>query len=188
MKNKALTIILSAVLIGCIGLSIYQYQTAVNLKNELSALTNTKNELTTEIENKTAELNNITSEIEEANNVISELTINVESLTESTEALQAEIDDLESENSVNNVLGENEVSTKTDTETGDLGLTQEEEDEVDAAIDKALREAYPELFGGGTTYTQGNYEHVGTPDSGEYINPDFALDGDYSEGAGAIVY
>lgn len=100
MKNKALTIILSATLITCIGVSIYQLNTASALKNRLSVLTNTKNELTAEIENKTEELKNITSETEEMSNTISELTVKMDSLNLLAEEMQSEIKSLEEAQSI----------------------------------------------------------------------------------------
>ncbi len=81
MKNRIVTVILSAILIICIGASIYQYKTTSNLKSSLSLLANTKNDITTEIESKTEEVKNTTSEIEKANTTISDLTTEKDNLT-----------------------------------------------------------------------------------------------------------
>lgn len=101
MKKKALTIILSIILLICIGGNIYQNRTTSKLRESLSELTNAKNELTTEIENKTKELNNITSEIETANATIEELTAKVDSLTSAINATQSKIDGINSTQEAN---------------------------------------------------------------------------------------
>lgn len=180
MKNKALTIILSTAFITCIGVSIYQLNTTSALKNRLSVLTNTKNELTVEIENKTEELKNITSETEEMNNTISELTTVMENLTSLTEEMQSEIKSLEEAQSIevnsthtdvvlgdDEYKGDEEETTEEDTKE-DLGLTQEEQDLATQIANQIMQEHPEWVSGGGTGGTQqGNYEHVGTPSTGE---------------------
>lgn len=201
MKNKALTIILSATLIACIGVSIYQLNTTSALKNRLSVLTNTKNELTAEIESKTTELAEIASETEEMNNTISELTTVMENLTSLTEEMQSEIKSLEEAQNIevnsthtDVVLGEDEYKgdeEETTEEATDSDLSQEANDRIDAAMDEAIDNILKDYYKFNpqpTQPAQGNYESVGTPDSGQFDDPNFALDGDYSEGAGAIVY
>lgn len=101
MKKKALTIILSIILLICIGGNIYQNRTTSKLRERLFELTNTKNELTAEIENKTKELNNITSEIETANATIGELTAKVDSLTSAINTTQSKIDSINSTREAN---------------------------------------------------------------------------------------
>lgn len=170
MKNKALTIILSTAFIACIGVSIYQLNTASALKNRLSVLRNTKNELTAEIENKTNELKNITSETQEMSNTISELTTVMENLTSLTEEMQSEIESLEAP-----------------IEDTDLGLTQEDEDEIRDMMKEILKEQYPELLTEGSTDNtgatqQGNYESVGTPSTGQFTNPNYTVGESGGEG------
>lgn len=198
MKNKTLTIILSTALITCIGVSIYQLNTASALKNRLSVLTNTKNELTAEIENKTEELKNITSETEEMSNTISELTAKMDSLNLLAEEMQSEIKSLEEAQSikVNSThtdvqLGEDEYKGDEEVNLKESATSTVTEADLDAIADQIyqdLLKEHPEWVADENTTQQGNYEHVGTPDSGQFDDPNFALDGDYSEGAGAIVY
>lgn len=167
MKKKALTIILSIALLICIGGNIYQNRTTSKLRERLFELTNTKNELTAEIENKTKELNNITSEIETANATIGELTAKVDSLTSAINTTQSKIDSINSTREAN----------------------MEEQAAVNR-IEENLKKKHPEWFTDtpSTGTGEGNYEHVGTPDSGELTNPGSFGHGDYSAGAGAQVY
>ena len=194
MKNKTLTIILLTAFIACIGVSIYQLNTTSVLKNRLSVLTNTKNELTAEIESKTTELAEIASETEEMNNTISELTTVMENLTSLTEEMQSEIKSLEEAqsievNSTHNdlVLGDDEY--KGDEEITTEETTEEEQQAIQSIADRMMAE-HPEWFdengnikvggGNGGSTTQGNYEHVGTPDNG--VIPEYTLGESGSEG------
>lgn len=167
MKSKTLTIILSTALIVCIGVSIYQLNTTSALKNRLSVLTNTKNELTAEIENKTEELKIITSETEEINNTISELTTVMENLTSMTEEMQSEIKSLE------------------EAKVADSDLSQEAEERIDAAMDEAIDNILKDYYKSNpqpTQPAQGNYESVGTPDSGQFTNPNYTVGESGSDG------
>lgn len=201
MKNKTLTIILSATLIACIGVSIYQLNTTSVLKNRLSVLTNTKNELTAEIENKTEELKNITSETEEMSNTISELTEKMDNLNLLAEEMQSEIKSLEEAQNIevnsthtDVVLGDDEYKgdeEETTEEDIDTGLTQEDEDEIRDMMKEILKEQYPELLTEGSTGNtggaqQGNYESVGTPDNG--VIPEFNMNDVTSDVAPGTVY
>lgn len=178
MKNKTLTIILSAILIICISLNIYQYIAASKLQESLSVLTNTKNELTSDIENKTTELNKLTSEIEAANTTISELTAKVESLTSSINDTQLEIDTLQQE------LADDE-------ETGDN--ISESDREIFDEIWAELEEEYPDLFvvpsseaTGNTTKSPG-YVSVDAPvDTGELPTYNFGEGGDSGVAPGTV--
>lgn len=170
MKKKTLTVILSITLLICVGGNIYQNVTTSKLHESLSELTNAKNELTAETENRTIELNNVTSEIETANTTIEELTAKVDSLTSAINATQSKIDGIN--------------STHTDVELGDdeykgddeepASTTSESDRELFDSIWEDLEKEYPDLFedpsASGNT-NQGNYENVGTPDSGELTNP-----------------
>ncbi len=65
-------------------------------------------------------------------------------------------------------------------------LSPAEQDAVDDIVEEIMAE-HPEWFT--DTPSTGNYEHVGTPDTGEFTNPDYEFgQGDYSEGAGGIIY
>lgn len=69
-------------------------------------------------------------------------------------------------------------------------LSPEKKAEVDAALERAKKK-HPEWFtddsAGNTNTGEGNYEHVGTPSTGELPTFEFGQ-GDYSAGAGAQVY
>lgn len=198
MKNKTLTIILSTALITCIGVSIYQLNTASALKNRLSVLTNTKNELTAEIENKTEELKNITSETEEMSNTISELTAKMDSLNLLAEEMQSEIKSLEEAQSikVNSThtdvqLGEDEYKGDNEANLKDAATSTVTEADLDAIADQIyqdLLKEHPEWVADENTPQQGNYEHVGTPSTGELTNPGSFGQGDYSGLEGGQVY
>lgn len=198
MKKKILTFILSIMLVACVGGNIYQNMTASKLRERLSELTNAKNELTAETENRTIELNNVTSEIETANTTIEELTAKVDSLTSAINATQSKIDDINSTHT-DVELGDDEY--KGDTGADALrskydSLSEEDQEMVDEIIAETkdevmekMKKEHPEWFtdnSSGNT-NQGNYENVGTPDSGE-LPGKMELDGDYSQYQGAIVY
>lgn len=198
MKSKTLTIILSTALIVCIGVSIYQLNTTSALKNRLSVLTNTKNELTAEIESKTTELAEIASETEEMNNTISELTTVMENLTSLTEEMQSEIKSLEEAQSikVNSThtdvqLGEDEYKGDEEVNLKDAATSTVTEADLDAIADQIyqdLLKEHPEWVADENTTQQGNYEHVGTPDSGELPTYTLGESGHVEGGEGAIVY
>ena len=169
MKSKYITIGLSIILLGCIGVNIYQYVTTSNLKSSLSTLTNMKNELTAEIDNKTVEFSNVTSEIEEANNTISNLTAEKEGLSLSNQELQAQLDELQED-----------IETVEEQDTSTANLTEEDMEAAEQIL-KELEEEHPEWFtdtSGNTS--EGNYEHVGTPSTGELPNTGKFGSGDYS--------
>lgn len=69
-------------------------------------------------------------------------------------------------------------------------LSPEKKAEVDAALERAKKK-HPEWFtddsAGNTNTGEGNYEHVGTPSTGE-LPGKLELDGDYSQYQGATVY
>lgn len=154
MKKKALTIILSIILLMCIGGNIYQNMTTSELRESLSELTNAKNELTAEIDNKTTVVNNITSEIETANATIGELTAKVDSLASAINATQSKIDGINSTHEAN----------------------MEEQAAVNR-IEENLKKKHPEWFADtpSTGTGEGNYEHVGTPDTGQFQNPNYTV-------------
>ena len=70
-------------------------------------------------------------------------------------------------------------------------LTEDRQAEVDAALQRA-KERHPDWFEDDSTNTSdntGDFEHVGTPSTGQYINPDYNLnEGDYSGLEGGQVY
>ncbi|MBD5508835.1 MAG: hypothetical protein HDR05_12530 [Lachnospiraceae bacterium] len=181
MKNKTLTIILSVILIICIGVNIYQYTTASKLKNSLSVLTNSKNEITTDIENKATELNSITSEIEAANTTISELTARVDSLSSSINSTQSEIENVQEE-----------ISNIEYASANDYGLTEEEQAMLEE-MEQEVMQKHPEWFSDTNpnkgTGNQGNWDNVGTPDNTANTPQIQFGQGDYSElGSDVTVY
>lgn len=200
MKSKILTLILSATLIACLGVSIYQLNTASALKNRLLVLTNTKNELTVEIENKTEELKNITSETEEMNNTISELTAKLDNLKMLANDMQSEIKSLEEAQSIevnsthtDVILGEDEYKGDEEVNLKESATETVSEEDLDAIADQIyqdLLKEHPEWVADENTTQQGNYEHVGTPDSGQFTNPNYTVGESGGEGIsdGLTVY
>ena len=186
MKNRTITILLSIALIISMIINIYQFQTTSKFKENLSELTNTNNKITDELENTTQKLNDLNIELEKANSEVTNLTAEKEHLAET-------LDDLESENGIvaNSThtdieLGDDEY--KGDDEVDTINLTEEEQEEVNQAYEE-MKKKHPEWFSDTSGNTnQGNYEHVGTPDSGEPI-PEFDMSGDFSElGDNVTVY
>lgn len=92
MKNKIVTIILSILLVVSLGANVFLYMSTSKTTENLSALTNTKEELASEIETKTTELNSLTSDIEALNAKILELTDSVDSLTTENNDIKSKIE------------------------------------------------------------------------------------------------
>ena len=162
----------------------------LNKIDACSELSNAKNELTAEIENKTIELNTVTSEIETANTTIEELTAAVDSLTSEINATQSKIDGINSTHT-DIILGDDEYKgdTGADALQSELDSLSEEDQAAVKRIEENLKKKHPEWFTNTTpTTSEGNYEDVGTPSTGELPTGNLKFDGDYSEGAGAQVY
>ncbi len=186
MKSKRLTVILSVMLIIGICLSIYQHNTTLELKNRLSVLANTKNELTKEIESNTEELKRVTSEIEKTKKTNAELTVKRDNLAEKNKELRSKVEALKEESNSDSALNEEINSTHTDVELtedeyqGDSTidnayneLSPAEQDAVDDIVEEIMAE-HPEWFTDtGNNASAGNYEHVGTPSTGQDTDPDY---------------
>ncbi len=172
MKSKRLTVILSVMLIIGIGLSIYQHNTTLELKNRLSVLANTKDELTKEIESNTEELKRVTSEIEKAKKTNAELTVKRDNLAEKNKELRSKVEALkeESSSSVNSThtdieLTEDEYQGDSTIDNSYNELSPTEQDIVDDIVEDIMSE-HPEWFNdSGNNASSGNYEHVGTEDN-----------------------
>jgi len=128
MKNKLITIILSILLVASVGANVFQYMSTSKATDNLSVLTNTKEELASEIETKTTELNSLTSDIEALNAKILELTDSVDSLTNTNNDIKSKID---TDSTGSNVeLGEDEYhrdDVLDDIENGQIGNKTSEE-------------------------------------------------------------
>lgn len=86
-------------------------------------------------------------------------------------------------------LTEDEYQGDEATDGANINLNEEEQAAVNR-IEENLKKKHPEWFTDtpSTGTGEGNYEHVGTPDTGELTNPGSFGHGDYSAGAGAQVY
>lgn len=114
------------------------------------------------------------------------------------EIIEETLDDLESENGItvnstsdNVILGEDEYKgdDEASTETDNGTISEKDRATFDSIWDE-LEKENPELFASPapSTTNQGNYEHVGTPDSGDSI-PEFDMTGDFSQlGDNVTVY
>jgi len=122
MKNKLITIILSILLVVSLGANVFLYMYTSKATDNLSVLTNTKEELASEIETKTTELNSLTSDIEALNAKILELTDSVDSLTTENNDIKSKIE-AESTGS-SEELGEDVLA---DIENGQIGNKTSEE-------------------------------------------------------------
>ncbi len=216
MKSKRLTVILSVMLVIGIGLSIYQHNTTLELKNRLSVLANTKNELTKEIESNTEELKRVTSEIEKAKKTNAELTVKRDNLAEKNKELRSKVEALKEESNSDSALNEEVNSTHTDIELGEdeyqgdddttaqseidkliseYGLTEEDLEIIDQLEQEVMAE-HPEWFtdtagnsnNNNTGTGTGNYEHVGTPSTGQVVDPDYEFGQSHSDVAPGTVY
>ena len=85
-----------------------------------------------------------------------------------------------------------EIENKTielNTVTSEIETANTTIEELTAAVDSLTSEINAEWFTNTTpTTSEGNYEDVGTPSTGELPTGNLKFDGDYSEGAGAQVY
>ena len=201
-KSKIVTIVLVVVcVISIIGV-VYLYTANASLKSENANLQ--------------SELENAQSQLEELQEKITELETTIETLEEAKANLEAEqaADNTEvTTESTDTDEGTATGEESTEEESGvtvnsthdDVKLEDDEykgDNEIDGAYDRLsdedkavvdrileeLKEEDPELFednGGIKPYTG---PAQGTPDTGELTNPDSYGHGDYSEGAGAIVY
>lgn len=90
------------------------------------------------------------------------------------------------------VLGEDEYKGDEEVTTEEeYGLSQEANDRIDAAMDEAIDNILKDYYKSNpqpTQPAQGNYEHVGTPDSGELPTYTLGESGHVEGGEGAIVY
>ncbi len=121
-----------------------------------------------------------------------EVTVEVETATPvseetSTESEESNSDDSDSETNSTHTdveLTEDEYQGDSDIDNAYSNLTPAEQDAVDDIVEEIMAE-HPEWFT--DTPSTGNYEHVGTPDTGEPI-PEFDMSGDFSGLEGGQVY
>ncbi len=88
-------------------------------------------------------------------------------------------------------LGDDEYKgdTGADALQSEYDSLSEEDQAAVKRIEENLKKKHPEWFTNTTpTTSEGNYEDVGTPSTGELPTGNLKFDGDYSEGAGAQVY
>lgn len=176
-EKKALppvTIAISIFIIAGVALNVYQFNSNNSLRNELYTLEaeieNFKNEgdtLNSKLVTKRAEMTALSSQLEELKATISSLESDNKSLSENLEELKAAKENLEES-------------------SADIGLT---DDEIFNSIWEELEKEHPEWFASPepSATNQGNYEHVGTPSTGDMGDYVFGQGGDSGVAPG-IVY
>ncbi|MCM1223296.1 MAG: hypothetical protein NC548_53470 [Lachnospiraceae bacterium] len=171
----AVNTVLAVAAVCSIVVNVNQYNSNRALTNELATVENEIDTLNTESDNLDK---NMQSEQE-----------NLSSLTAQIESLKTDIEVMEDENrNLSDSLSEmekNEQALDDEMDNTSIELTAEDEALADQIAEEILKE-HPEWLAG--TTTQGNYEHVGTPSTGELPTFNFGQ-GDYSQlGDNVIVY
>lgn len=178
-KEKSSAVIKIINTIACIGIvvsvciNVYQYRDSSTLKSQIAALESeiktleTENDtLNKEIESKKTEESDLSKQIEDLQKKIKQLEADNRSLSDSLKALEDGINSTHTDVE----LGDDEY--KGDTGADALqseynNLSEEEQEMVDQIVEDMMKE-YPEWFADTAPSTsEGNYEDVGTPDSGE---------------------
>lgn len=183
----------------CIGIivsviaNIYQFNSNDTLKSEIAALQSEiktlktdRDTLNKEIETKQTEELELSKEIDDLNTTIETLKAENQDLSDRLKALDDGINSTHTDVE----LGEDEYQGDEATDGANINLNEEEQAAVNR-IEENLRKKHPEWFTDtpSTGTGEGNYEHVGTPSTGQFQNPNYEFgQGDYSEGAGAQVY
>lgn len=163
-------IALGILIIAGVAVNVYQFIGNNSLKSELytleakiETLQNENTKLDAELSSGKENIANLSSQLEELETAIDSLEANNKSLSENLEELKAT----------------KEVPEETDTDSGSSDM------DMDALIDQIVQQTLDEHPEWATNNSTGTapYEgpHVGTPDSGQFANPDFNLDGDFSD-------
>lgn len=199
-KEKSSAVIKIINTIACIGIvvsvciNVYQYRDSSTLKSQIAALESeiktleTENDtLNKEIESKKTEESDLSKQIEDLQKKIKQLEADNRSLSDSLKALEDGINSTHTDVE----LGDDEYKgdTGADALQSEYDSLSEEDQAAVKRIEENLKKKHPEWFTNTTpTTSEGNYEDVGTPSTGELPTGNLKFDGDYSEGAGAQVY
>ncbi len=172
---KILSAILCVVMIVSIIFNVYQFNVNNTLRSEIAVLQS-------ETETLKTDRDTLSKEIENKQTTVSDLSLQIEDLNNSIETLKAEnqslLDSLKSlDDGINSThtdveLGEDEYQGDEATDGANITLNEEEQAAVNR-IEENLKKKHPEWFTNtpSTGTGEGNYEHVGTPDTGELTNP-----------------
>lgn len=166
---KILSATLCVVMIASIIFNVYQFNVSNTLRSEIAVLQSEMETLKTdrdtlskEIETKQTTVSDLSLQIEDLNSVIEQL--------EATETVESLDDDINSTHT-DVELGEDEYQGDEATDGANINLNEEEQAAVNR-IEENLKKKHPEWFTDTAPSTsEGNYEHVGTPDTGELTNP-----------------
>ena len=192
-KGKSvISVIVVIIIIVSVIFNIYQFKRNDTLKSEIAALQLEIKTLETEsdtlhkeIESKQTEELELSKKIDDLNTTIETLKAENQGLSDSLKALEDGINSTHTDVE----LTEDEYQGDEATDGANINLNEEEQAAVNR-IEENLKKKHPEWFTDtpSTGTGEGNYEHVGTPDTGELTNPGSFGHGDYSAGAGAQVY
>lgn len=184
---------LCVVMIASIIFNVYQFNVSNTLRSEIALLQSETETLKTdrdtlnkEVETKQNEESDLTKQIEDLQKKIEKLEADNQSLADSLRTLEDGINSTHTDVE----LTDDEYQGDEATDGANITLNEEEQAAVNR-IEENLRKKHPEWFTDtpSTGTGEGNYEHVGTPSTGQFQNPNYEFgQGDYSEGAGAQVY
>lgn len=162
---------LCVVMIASIIFNVYQFNVSNTLRSEIAVLQSETETLKTdqdtlnkEIENKQTTVSDLSLQIEDLNNSIETLKAENQSLLDSLKSL----DDGTNSTHTDVELTDDEYQGDEATDGANINLNEEEQAAVNR-IEENLRKKHPEWFTDtpSTGTGEGNYEHVGTPDTGE---------------------
>lgn len=171
-KGKSvISVIVVIIIIVGVVFNIYQFNSNDTLKSEIAALQSEIKTLETEsdtlhkeIESKQTEELELSKKINNLNTTIETLKAENQGLSDSLKALEDGINSTHTDVE----LTEDEYQGDEATDGANINLNEEEQAAVNR-IEENLRKKHPEWFTDtpSTGTGEGNYEHVGTPDTGE---------------------
>lgn len=172
---KIVSLTLCVIVIVSLIFNVYQFNVNSTLRSDIAALQSEietletdRDTLNKEIESKQTEASDLAQQIEDLNNSIETLKADNQSLLDSLRILDDGINSTHTDVE----LGEDEYQGDEATDGANINLNEEEQAAVNR-IEENLKKKHPEWFTDtpSTGTGEGNYEHVGTPDTGELTNP-----------------
>lgn len=179
-KGKSvISVIVVIIIIVSVIFNIYQFKRNDTLKSEIAALQleiktweTESDTLHKEIESKQTEELELSKEIDDLNTTIETLKAENQGLSDSLKALDNGINSTHTDVE----LTDDEYQGDEATDGANINLNEEEQAAVNR-IEENLKKKHPEWFTDtpSTGTGEGNYEHVGTPDTGQFQNPNYTV-------------
>lgn len=182
MEHKKVQFALGIFIVAGVCVNVYLFNSNNSLKNKVVTMES-------DIENNKSESSSIDNSISIEKNRYGDLSSQLEELQSTLNGLESDkeslLDNLEKLKTTKEGLKESSVDNS--------AAQDSEERSIQQIADRMMAE-HPEWFdedgniviGGGSGYTQGDYEHVGTPDSGEL--PTYDMNAVTSDVAPGTVY